>query len=169
MLKGKEISDLITFTVNAHEQFARKPSKKVRLWDKSTAYGIHSVWCATTLLHETKLSEPLRIICFQALLLHDIIEETTQNLPDNIDPQVRELVNEVTFISTEEPIKKIWERSDETKLIMLYDMVSNILDGSWMSEKQKEFYVSYTRRLADFVQERFGNLNIVKIAYSVLR
>jgi (p)ppGpp synthase/HD superfamily hydrolase len=164
MFNGKEMSDLITFTVNAHEAFARKPSKKVRLWDEKTPYSVHSIWCATTILHETKLSENIRVVCSRALLLHDILEDTTQNLPEGIDSQVRMLVNEVTFANTEESMQKIWERSDHAKLITLYDMTSNMIDGVWMTVEQKRIYSQYTKRLSDFVEKRFGSLNIVRIA-----
>ena len=164
MLRRKELSDLISFTINAHEAFARKPSKKVRLWDESTPYSIHSIWCAMTLLHETNLTEKIRVICSQALLLHDIMEDTVQDLPVGIDPQVKMLVNEVTFASTEESMQRIWEKSDQAKLITLYDMTSNMMDGVWMSPEQRNVYGLHTKKLSDFVEKTFGSLNIVSIA-----
>jgi len=54
----------------------------------------------------------------------------------------------------------------QAQLISLYDMVSNMMDGSWMNEEQKDFYLDYTLKLKDAVQRKFGDLNIVKIAES---
>lgn len=168
MFREKEFDQLISYAITAHRELSRTHLKRVRKWDESTPYSIHPIWCATTLLHETSLPESIRIVGAQALLLHDILEDTTAELPPNINPEVRKLVEEVTFESSQEAMQKIWERSDEAKLITLYDMVSNMLDGVWMSDEQKELYSSYTRRLTDFVEKRVGNLNIVKIARSLV-
>lgn len=164
MFTGKEMGELINFAINAHQEFARKPSKTVRLWDKETPYSVHSIWCAMTFLHETELSEATRVIGSKALILHDVLEDTTLPLPTNIEPEVIKLVEEVTFGSQEEAMEKIWEKSDEARLITLYDMVSNILDGFWMDKGQRQFYLDYTLKLKDSVKIKFGNLNIVKIA-----
>lgn len=164
MFTGKEMGELISFTINAHQDFARKPSKSVRLWDKETPYSVHSIWCVMTLLHETELPEATRVIGSKALVFHDVLEDTTSPLSTNIEPEVIKLVEEVTFDTQEEAMEKIWERSNEARLITLYDMVSNMLDGSWMNQEQRQFYLDYTLRLKDSVKTRFGNLNIVKIA-----
>lgn len=43
-------------------------------------------------------------------------------------------------------------------------MASNMMDGIWMNEKERIFYSHYTLKLKDVVKERYGDLNIVKIA-----
>jgi len=158
------MGELISYSINAHQDYARRPSKTVRLWDKETPYSVHSIWCALTLLHETDLPEATRIIGSKALVLHDVLEDTTSPLPSNIEPEVVKLVKEVTFDSQDEAMEKIWERSNEARLITLYDMVSNMLDGSWMNDEQRRFYLDYTLKLKDSVKTSYGNLNIVKIA-----
>ncbi len=60
MTRRKEMGELINFAITAHQDFSRKPSKTVRLWDKDTPYSVHPIWCAMTLLHETDLPEPIR-------------------------------------------------------------------------------------------------------------
>ena len=167
MFSGNELSDLISFAIDAHEHHAKKPSKTTRLWDKETPYGIHSIWCAMTLLHETKLSKYVRVTGGKALVFHDLLEDTTSSLPLDTEPEVVQLVNEVTFGSQEDAMEKIWNRSHEAKLITLYDMVSNMLDGAWMDDEQRKFYLDYTLKLKDSVKNCYGDLNIVKIAESL--
>src|SRR5262245_14892479 len=86
----------------AHMSFSRTPTKAVRRWDGKTPYAIHPVWCAMTLLTETSLPEELRFSGAQALLLHDILEDTTAGLPENVSEAVRALVQEMTFDSFEQ-------------------------------------------------------------------
>ena len=167
MFTGKEMVELIDYTANAHQEFARKHSKSVRLWDKETPYIVHSVWGAMTILHETQLPQRIRIVGSKALICHDILEDTTVLLPESLEEEIINLVHEVTFDSQGEAMEKIWERSDKAILITLYDMVSNMMDGVWMDEEQRKFYLDYTLKLKNAVKERFGDLNIVKIAKAI--
>lgn len=164
MFTGKEMAGLITYAAIAHQEHSRKPSKAVRIWDKETPYVVHSVWGAMTILHETQLPEEIRVRGSQALICHDILEDTTMRLPEFLEKEVVDLVQEVTFASQEEAMVKIWERSDEAILITLYDMVSNMMDGAWMDNEQKNFYMGYTMKLKEVVKNKFGELNIVKIS-----
>ena len=163
-MNGKELARLISYAVRAHEKFPKEPSMTVRRWDGKTPYGIHPVWCATTLLHETNLPAKLRIVGAQTLLFHDLLEDTVTILPKGISLRVKELVEGMTFTSSNEEMKKIWERPKEIRLFKLYDKVSNILDGTWMAPKKKRKYLTYIRRLADDVEQNYGLLNVVRIA-----
>lgn len=167
MFTGKEMSRMINDASVAHQDQSRKPSKAFRIWDKETPYVVHSIWGAMSVLHETQLSENTRVNCAKALVFHDVLEDTTAFLPEYLEDEVVDLIKEVTFQSQEEAMEKIWQSSDEAQLVTLYDMVSNMMDGSWMDEKQKVFYLDYTLKLKDAVQSKLGDLNIVKIAESL--
>lgn len=151
----------------AHADAPTKPSKAVRKWDNKTPYGIHPTWCAMTILTETILSEELRVIGAQALLFHDVLEDTTAELPEIIPPKVVQLVKEMTFASSDEEMELIWSRSKEAMLLKLYDKVSNLLDGSWMSVEKRARYADYLSRLCDAVEPHYGNLNIIRIARAI--
>lgn len=166
MVSAKRFALEICFALYAHETQAKKPSKAVRKWDGKTPYGVHPLWCATTLLHETALPEDVRQRGAEALLYHDIPEDTTQTtLLEGTPSDVLQLVVDMTFAGgSAEEMELVWERSKEVRLLKLYDKVSNLLDGAWMDALKREKYQQYTRRLADDVALNYGELNIVRIA-----
>jgi hypothetical protein len=77
-------------------------------------------------------------------------------------------VAELTFGSFQEEMEHLWGRSEEARLLKLYDKVSNLLDGSWMSTQKWNAYVEHTLKLAGQVQTRWGGaLNIIRIAHAL--
>ena len=90
-------------------------------------------------------------------------------LPDDVDPHVRTLVEEMTFTSFGDERRHLWQRSNTTKKLKLYDKVSNLLDGTWMTSKRRLRYLKHTRKLMKFVQREYGMLNIVRIAHAICR
>jgi ADP-ribose pyrophosphatase YjhB (NUDIX family) len=120
-----------------------------------------------TILTEFKLSEDMRRVGALALLFHDVLEDTLAGLPDWCPSEVSSLVNEMTFASSAEEREKIWERSDQAKLLKLYDKVSNLLDGSKATPEKWNAAVEHALKLADFVEQTYGELNIVKLARAV--
>lgn len=170
VIKADSIAALIVYSVHAHEHEAKLPYKKVRLWDKKTPYSVHPVWAAMMLLQETQLPEEIRNNGYQALLLHDILEDTTAKLPRNISPIVRQLVVDLTFQSGKEASEGIWEKSCVVKLLELYDATSNFMDGVWLTDVQKIKYRSTKlKKLTKFVEEEYGMLNIVLLAKALLK
>ena len=142
----------ISYSIVCHSDNAKREDKKTRIWDKQTPYGVHPVWCAMTLMQETSLPDEFRNLGAQALLFHDLLEDTTEDLPPGIDPRVRELVEGLTFAGFSEEMEKIWKRNPEIRLLKLYDKVSNLLDGIWMQPNLWNRYVIYTHGLADDVE-----------------
>lgn len=159
-----QLAAALEHTTQAHSHFPRTPRDAVRLWDGRTPYAIHPIWCAMTLLTETRLPEELRYHGYLALLWHDTLEDTTLPLPNDIDPVVRQLVEEMTFASLDDEFAHVWARSDTTKLLKLYDKVSQFLDGIWLSDARWNQLLEHTRKLQTFVEATYGELNIVKIA-----
>ncbi len=158
--------------MDAHTNHARKPNKAFRKWDGKTPYYIHPIWCATTIATETKLDETVRNEGIQTLLYHDLLEDTTKELPEWLSPRIKYLVEEMTFEDgSKQEMKEIWNKPNEVKLYKLYDKVSNLLDGSWMDEEKRKNYENYTGKLCEEIKKMCGDLNIVKMAeqYSQLR
>jgi hypothetical protein len=164
-----ELRKSIEFTIDAHMNYSRKQKGTIRYWDKTTPYAIHPIWCAMTLLTETTLNEETRRTGYLTLLWHDILEDTKLVLPENAGSKVRRLVEELTFESLQQEMEEIWGRSDEAKLLKLYDKTSNLLDGAWMNQNKWNQYVEFTSKLIDFAAERYGELNIVKISRAICR
>jgi hypothetical protein len=164
---AQEMNLSIQHAITAHAQYPQSPKDTVRFWDNNTPYAVHPIWCAMTLLTETRLGEEIRMKGYQALLWHDVLEDTTLPLPVDTDEEVVRLVGEMTFESFREEQEKIWECRNIVKLLKLYDKVSNLLDAVWMKDEKWNNLVDYTLRLRKFVLETYGDLNIVKIAAAV--
>lgn len=159
-----ELLSSIEHSIIAHSKHPKSPGDSIRFWDNKTPYSIHPIWCAMTLLTETNLPEAIRYNGYQALLWHDILEDTRLPLPEYASDEVKTLVHEMTFQSFEEEREKIEESPDIIKLLKLYDKVSNLMDATWMSTEKWDQMVDYTRTLLDFVIKTYGELNITKIA-----
>lgn len=164
LIDPKDLAELIEFVIRAHDEHAREPRKRFRKWDTGTPYAIHPIWCAMTLLTETSLPQTVRKDGARALLLHDILEDTTAELPERV--YVHNLVAEMTFESFEEEHELVWQRSELCILLKLYDKVSNLMDMNWRTGKH-DLYIQYTRRLCEVVKARWGILNIVRIAEAI--
>lgn len=162
----ERLASLIDFVIRAHNRFPREPRKRVRKWDGRTPFAIHPVWCAMTILAETSLPEDVRQNGALALLLHDVLEDTMAPLPSGLPPRVEVLVEEMTFESYEQEVENVWVRSEICHLLKLYDKVSNLLDANWRTDKRDQ-YVAYTLRLCEIVEQRWGALNIVRIARAI--
>jgi hypothetical protein len=171
MRTTKDIADEMDFSIhhaiNAHTHYPNSPDDTIRFWDKTTPYAIHPIWCAVTLLTETKLPEDIRFKGYQALLWHDTLEDTRLPLPENTDGEVVQLVHEMTFESFRDEQEKISTCRDVVKLLKLYDKVSILLDAVWMKDEKWNNLVDYTLQLRQFVLETYGDLNITKIAGAV--
>jgi hypothetical protein len=158
----------IKFTINAHQNHPKKPSKAFRKWDGKTPYSIHPIWSAMTILTETSLDEKTRIEGYKTLLYHDIKEDTNQPLPANLESRIIELVNHMTFKGgSEQEMQEIWEKPKEVRLYKLYDKVSNLLDGSWMTSEKREKYEEYLGKLTQDAEKNYKTLNITKIARAI--
>jgi hypothetical protein len=169
MLTADALIKAIVVAMVAHDTRARSEENRVRRWDGVTPYGIHPIWCAMTLLHETGLPEEIRVNGALALLWHDLLEDTAESLPEGTLEKVRLLVEQLTFASTEEEYEHIWERPVEVQLYKLYDKSSNKMDAAYpMAEGKRARKDAHLLRLAAAVEAEYGTLNIVKIARALV-
>ena len=152
------------YVMKAHTEMAKKEANTVRMWDQRTPYHFHPIWCATTILHETSLPEGIRVDGSQALLYHDILEDTVASLPSWLSERVKGFVEGMTFHSSEDEWKDLWNRDKEVRLLKVYDKTSNLLDGVWMKPQRRDQHIAHLKKLVADVRENYGNLNILKIA-----
>lgn len=167
-MNSQKLSSLILYVIDAHDKFAKREQDRFRKWDGKTPYSIHPIWCAMTLLSETSLPESVRDFGAEALLLHDIQEDTNAPIFECSD-EAKKLSRELTFDKSEDSMQLIFERSKTAQLLKLYDKISNFLDGSWMSGEKKQKSLLDIERLSKEVISNFGPLNITKIASSLLK
>ena len=168
----ENLQEWIAYVISAHQNYAKSPMKAMRRWDGQTPYSIHSIWCAMTILTEEKLSQHIRVLGCKILLLHDVPEDTIRELPDWIDNEERELLQEMLYEDSADERLNLWGKSDLAKLFKLYDKVSNLLDSSWMlKERGHEYYnetLNHASKLVEFVEGKFGELNIVIMAKTII-
>ena len=164
-----DFADHLQYIIRAHRDYATSPRKALRYWDVQTPYSIHPIWCAMTLLTETSLPKGVRENGSIAQLYHDVLEETTAKLPEDLPERTRYLVEQMTFPGgSSQEMEEIWNRENEVKLLKLYDKVSNLLDGTWMDSDKSQQYRDYTKRLMGEVEAAYGELNIVRIARAII-
>ncbi|XSG73908.1 hypothetical protein ACP8Y2_17150 [Herpetosiphon llansteffanensis] len=128
---------------------------------------MHPIWCAMTILAEPLLPETTRRVGSIVLLWHDLLEDTSADLLENTPQQVRQLVQEMTFDSFDHEMRELWQRSDLTKLFKLYDKTSQFFDAVWLRDARYAQLLNHTQQLTTFVQQTYGELNIVKLAQAL--
>jgi hypothetical protein len=159
----------IEFIMKAHTFKPIKPSKVFRKVDERIPYYTHPIWCAMTILYEENLNWETKKNGYLALLYHDILEDTTADLPKDLSPEVKKLIRELTFEGgTKQEKKEIWNKSKEARLCKLYDKISNLLDKRWLIPEKKKEYEKYTKKLCKDVERNFGELNITRIARAII-
>ncbi len=169
------LAGIISSVFRAHHAYAKKGSKRFRKWDGKTPYGIHPTWSALTLLTETTLDEWTRTVGVWTLLNHDLLEDTSASLilpkDERLRAKITTNVKDMSKKPGESKDEEFWRlinSNNEIILFTLYDKVSNLLDGAWMDDVTKTMYTSYVRVLADNAFKIYGDLNIVKIARSII-
>jgi len=166
ILSGTDLSRIVI----AHRDFPSEPKKAFRKWDRKTPYSVHPIWCATTIATETTLDEITRLEGYLTLLYHDTLEDSTMPLPNDLPPRIKQLVQEMTFSGgSKQEMQEIWTKPKEVKLYKLYDKVSNLLDGNWMTDEKRQAYEDYTHALSKDVIKNYGELNITQLAKNILR
>lgn len=146
----------------------RAHGNQVRKWDNKTPYHVHPIWCSAMIMQETSLPEKIRVPGSEALLYHDILEDTEAGLPEWLSDEVKDLVVELTFDSSEDEWANVWQKSREVRLLKLYDKVSNLLDCIWMTPERRKQHSAHLRRLCEDVESNYGKLNVVRLARLLL-
>lgn len=158
------IVNSVSFAKRAHIDLPNSPNDAIRFHDRATPYIVHPIWCAITIMTETKLDEALRFKGCQALMWHDVLEDTHAELPIDTSAEVRQLIQDMSFANFSVEKDLVWKKSKEVRLLKLYDKTSNLLDASHFSKDKWNNYVEFTQLLIDDVENNFGELNIIKIA-----
>lgn len=166
-LVAQMIVDGVSFAKHAHIDLPITPNDAIRFHDRTTPYIVHPIWCAMTIMAETRLPESLRLNGCLALMWHDALEDTHAELPIDTVCEVRQLIQDMSFANFADERNLIWERSKEIRLLKLYDKTSNLLDASHYSIEKWNNYVEFTQSLIVDVENNYGSLNIIKIAKSI--
>jgi len=165
IIKPKKLKQLLDLVYSAHQEHnTRKDFRQ----NGKVPFFVHPIWCALTILNDQRIPFEERELGYQVLLLHDILEDTSLEIPDFVDRKVLEFVKEMTHETWEEE-QNIENKSDFIKLLKLCDKIASMYDETVRSEPQrrKEWKI-LTLKLLNDVENHYGNIRLVTLAKAVL-
>lgn len=164
-IEPKNLKRLLDFVYRAHQEHNRR--KDFRQGGK-VPFMVHPVWCALTILNDQRIPFTERELGYQVLLLHDVLEDTSLEIPDYVDQKVLDCVKEMTHDNWEDE-QKIDDKSHFIKLLKLCDKVSSMYDENVREDavRRKE-WKTLTQKLLVDVKNHYGNIRLVTLAKAVL-
>lgn len=164
-IEPKNLKRLLDLIYSAHQEHnTRKDFRQ----DGKVPFIVHPMWCALTLLNDQRIPFEERELGYQVLLLHDILEDTSLEIPDYIDPKVLEYVKEMTHNTWEEE-QNIDSKSPFIKLLKLCDKIASMYDETVRDEpvRRKE-WKALTQKLLNDVKNHYGETRLVTLAKAIL-
>lgn len=171
MLDYKKFIEYIAFAAEAHQEKVLPTAKALRTFPsgEKNPYFTHPLWCAMMILLETQLPETIRIPGAQALLLHDILEDTSLPLPEDVSEEVRHLVQEMTYKGGFDEEKLIiLKKPSLIQLLKLYDKTATLYDGDIKPRRYQE-WTAFMQKLIETVEKEYGTLHIVLLARELIK
>ena len=126
MISSEEFKKYLDFAYSAYQE--NNISGQAFRQDGKVLYMVHPLWCAMSLIMDTQVPFEQRELGFKALILHDVLEDTSLTLPDWVEPEVAEVIRELTFESFEQAMEVYENKKPFIKLLMLYDKLSSMYE-----------------------------------------
>ncbi|MDD5342675.1 MAG: hypothetical protein PHI73_05090 [Patescibacteria group bacterium] len=165
MITADEFKKLIDFAFEAY-QINNTSGQEYRQNGK-VPYIIHPLWCASMLITDTRIPYEEREKGFKALVLHDVLEDTSMQFPDWVEPDVKEIVKELTFETSDHALASIQSKSINIKLLMLVDGLSSMYEEHvWPQRRNK--WKAMMEIVVKEVEEHYGNIRVVQLAKSII-
>lgn len=164
-IEPKNLKRLLDLIYSAHQEHnTRKDFRQ----NGKVPFIVHPMWCALTLLNDQHIPFEERELGYQVLLLHDILEDTSLEIPDYVDPKVLEHVKEMTHDTWEEE-QNINNKSPFIKLLKLCDKIASMYDETVRNEtvRRKE-WKALTQKLLDDVENHYGKIRLVTLSKAIL-
>jgi hypothetical protein len=169
MLKSEELKKYLDFAYSAYQE-NNITNQTYRQLGK-VPFIMHPLWCASMLIADTEVPYEQRELGLKALILHDILEDTSLELPDWVESEVRDIVKELTFEDFQQAIEQYPNKSPFIKLLLLYDKLSSMYEKHVGITGKTEEIRATKRRLwkdlvlkgIDEVEKEYGNIRIVQV------
>jgi hypothetical protein len=175
-MKSREFKKYLDFAYSAYQE--HNISNQAYRQNGRVPYMAHPLWAATMLIADTEVPWKEREIGFKALILHDVLEDTSLTLPDWVEPKVKKLVQELTFKGGwEEKKAKAMSKAINIKLLMLYDVLSSMYElhvgekkhEKKTGDKKRNDWKNITIKLVMDVEKRYGNIRIVQVGKAIIK
>ncbi|MEX0649492.1 MAG: hypothetical protein WD200_00645 [Candidatus Andersenbacteria bacterium] len=165
IIDHKLLKQVLDWAYSAHQEHNTRDD--VRAYAQ-TPYIAHPIWAAFMLLNDTRLPFKDREIGYQALLLHDVLEDTSKGLPDFVSDEVKRAVEEMTHTNWKEE-QNIASKSDFIKLLKLCDKMATMYDENMKPDpKKRREWLQLLEALATGVEKTYGNTRVVVTARAIL-
>lgn len=172
-ISSEEFKKYLDFAYSAYQE--HNNSGQAFRQNGKVPYMTHPLWAAMMLIADTQIPWEQRAIGFKALILHDVLEDTSLELPDWVEPKVKEIVQELTFESFEAGVKLYDNKSSYIKLLLLYDKLSSMYEKHvGITGKTEEIRSAKRRLWKEFtlkgikeVEKEYGNIRIVQVGKAI--
>ncbi|MBI2122048.1 MAG: hypothetical protein HYT98_02895 [Candidatus Sungbacteria bacterium] len=161
----------ISYAAWAHQKKVLPTAKAFRTFPsgEKSPYFTHSLWCAMMLWLDSGLPETVRYPGAQALLFHDILEDTSTTLPIDVSDKVKHLVQEMTYRGGfNEEKTAVLTKPPLIQLLKLYDKTATLYDGDMKPGRVQE-WTGFMEKLITTVEIEYGTLNIVLLARELIK
>ncbi|MBI3589592.1 MAG: hypothetical protein HY093_04255 [Candidatus Liptonbacteria bacterium] len=172
MLNTQVFLQHLIAAAEAHNNHTRPNAKAVRTFQngEKNPYWTHSLWCAVMLLLDTQLPENIRIPGAYALLFHDVFEDTSADLPNDLPEEVRRLVDEMTYQGGfEEEKVAVLSKPPLIQLLKLYDKTATLYDGGDFYPQILGEWIEFMKKLVTTVERVYGQLHITLLARELIK
>lgn len=166
MISANEFKKLTDFAFDAYQNH-NVTGQEYRQEGK-VPFIIHPIWCASVLLTDTRIPFEEREKGFKALILHDVLEDTGMKLPKWVEPEVRQIVKELSFKSSDHALKASKSKPIYIKLLLLIDKLSSMYEEQVSPQRRKKWKAS-SKALMKEVEKHYGNVRVVQIAKVIIK
>ena len=171
MISAEEFKKLIDFAYDAHQLHVNGHGSTVRQ-RKSVPFVTHPIWCALMFLNDTSIPQDQRELGFKVLLLHDVLEDTTSQLPNDLSEDVVGLVREMTYKNFAEEKELVTHKSIFIQFLKAIDKVATIYDNhgndTVLKPERKNDWRQYTELLLKNTETEFGHTQSYKTAKTIV-
>ncbi len=173
MIKPEELKKYLDFAYSAYQE--NNISDQEYRQEGKVPFLMHPLWCAAMLITDTQVPFEQRELGLKALLLHDVLEDTSLKLPDWVEPEVKDAVKELTFKSFKQIRENYSRKSPFIKLLILYDKLASMYeDHIGIHEKTEEEKIAKRKAWKEFtlqgveeIKKEYGNIRIVQIGKAI--
>jgi hypothetical protein len=164
MISIDHFKKLLDFADDAYHHHNK--SDQVYRQSGKVPYATHPLGCAMLLIADQRIPWHEREIGFQALILHDVLEDTNADLPNWVDEEVKETVRQMTFESSDHALREASSKPIFIKLLMLLDGFWSMYEEHVQPVRRKQWKQGVAMAIKE-VEQHYGNIRVVQIAKAI--
>ncbi|MBP9815960.1 hypothetical protein KBD09_01835 [Candidatus Woesebacteria bacterium] len=164
MISSQEFKKYFDFAYSAYQE--NNITDQSMRQEGKVPYIFHPLWAAISLMTDTQIPYEEREKGFKILILHDVLEDTSLELPSWVPQDIQQGVEELTFKDWDDAKQAIPSKSTFIKLLLLYDSLSSMYELH-VSERKKHWWKEKVISLTNEVQAHYGNIRAVQMGKAI--